>query len=1122
MSGCFGLGKASNAITPTTEMTQFVMNLDRQSSLARSSGQATRARLVALFPSAANTVLDPVDFGFQGATGINQTFGQESRPYDSLAQSALRGKASALCKDSVDDPQTTLFRMGADQLLAGETAPTDEAQRVVLGALRNAWLHPYGLNDPETRHLVAFYSQVASSSGSEGGAAGARRAVCMSVLLAPQFWMGTPHPTDPVRRISLEFFQRVPKMQELADYAAGKFTSTQYFDRLYADASLKEGFLDTVKEWHHEWLGLRSFIPRDTVNMDRRPYFRSSNMAGASSVMGVPFTTGRLPSGANATVLAPFAMAGLTATGCTSDAVNQEFDPDTSMIAWQHYNYDLGGYDFVGGWLRTGAQLSAADSSVVRPNYTLSLMGYNTAADRIAQLDLMPFPSTASRRVAMADLCRQANAAFATTDQEGVVWRRCNGLLRLNAAAAGRLTGTLRRLLETIRLNHGYSISGASSDIMRYRCPTGAATCIENFQRSYRSSRDKQIEDFKNLALRIRAYTDTALVQDTGLHSLLINNFVPGQWGAFFDNFITPVATTDPTKADQLVEAFGPAIAAAPPAGRSGWHYETDIAHIVNPTVAGFNPTLRLQMYTYGGTQIEKFSNQLGNDTGNGITPAVEPTVLNGKRGFSQAARRVVRLGGTTGTWQNGYSPIKLWWTGGTVPVCNNADRLWATCFYRPLNVRVPKELVARYNASRGNFWDDITVDSAMHPATASAFYCGKPAPSAINTVAQSLGNSAYSPVKFGPGPSNLNDVGTGVDLSSTVTTGSVGTEVAVFNEVATQLANEPYQLIEGLIADNKDYRELLTANYTHGNACFKFFYDTQGFALPTHPDAAGQACRGPGESTQTVIRPGPGIPIGHITAVDGVYQGDTVQRRAMWNKIYRDNVGQAPTSLPPRVYSGILTMPAFVAPVATTTRGIASRVFQRLLCDQANFYDPVADKAHPAALPMHTSFVSRRKHLKQECFQCHRNLDPMASALSWTYLGLLVPDPNDPGFYTHSSKGGEGGVLDYLGELDAVDAKGALPGLRHGGAAPSAGAFMGTPVNGIRELAQAVADSDKFASCVTSTVFSRVFGRQVQFADGTLYKQLLNDFKNPQKANYRYVELLRLMIGSDSFTRKN
>jgi hypothetical protein len=1124
-TGCWVLGKRDDAQNALDSLSAKKLSsaMEPQSTLARASGSGTQLRLLAIFPGAA-TVLPDQDFAFEGASGLNRVFGQQSRPAEALSQMALRTKVASLCKTNVGAASTTLFNLEAGkQLLSGETAPADPKIALALAAARNAWLHPYLPDDAEVQELAALYDRVKAMTSADGGEEGAKRAVCMAALLAPQFWMGNSEIDDAAKRVSVELFRRVPPMQELADFKAGKFTIDAYFDKLFAESSGREGFRKTTRGWHEEWLGLREFMDPGFLDSDRRSTLIDSVTPGASNMTSATFSASAVLSAAAPQTIAPARQAGLTASSCVSTQA-QQFDPDTKMIAWEHYNFDSSTYNFVGGFIRSG-------DTLVDSGAQAGLMSLDDGGAALAAIGLMPVADAAGRRAMLRDLC--TGTPFA--DQAGVKWIMCDGALSLTAAGAANLRDTIFADLKAAYDWQGYSLQAdVSTYPMSVWCGTNPdrAGCITSYRAYAGYIREALVGEARTGANRTRRYGSGT----PGINSLAdkftqmaattttLGTLVVSRMGEF-----TAMAGGVPSGPGDALNAFYNEVAAG------GWSYRTSLPDMKIPTLAGnadLGGGIVEARYNYAGGLMERFATTIGKGENNRYLPLMDTTKT--PIGFGAKHRRVRRLGGQTNTWQDGYSPVKLWTTGGTVATCNNVDRLWASCFFRPRAVPIPDGQISSFRPDLGQNWKSSYVwfaDSAMHPALSSAFYCGLPSTTALAAaVPGSDPNAAYTPLKTSI--SQLNDVASNIDLQFSAAPGvavpvaagtALGIERDAFKEIYAQLRNEPYKLIDELVLDGKDYRQLLTSETTRGNSCLKFFYDTQGFYLARHDEAAGAVCRGPG-SADAVISSGPPISTGlFMNAAGSIGNEDsTIIRTRAWDKAY----GRRLTEIPPRVISGIVTMPAFLGPLGTggalKARSVSSRFFSRLLCDQPNFYDPLQDKVDGAGKnSFHRSFISERKHLQTDCFQCHRNLDPLASAMSWTFRGMLTTDAKT-GEVTNAL-GGEGGPQDFEGELDVSSMKGYyMPGLRHGGLPMGEGAFMGEPVKGIRDLSAKVADSDKFAACVTQTAFTYLFGRSVQFADVDFFNQMSAEFKDPAKANYRFVDLVKRMIKSDFYQRKN
>ena len=89
---------------------------------------------------------------------------------------------------------------------------------------------------------------------------------------------------------------------------------------------------------------------------------------------------------------------------------------------------------------------------------------------------------------------------------------------------------------------------------------------------------------------------------------------------------------------------------------------------------------------------------------------------------------------------------------------------------------------------------------------------------------------------------------------------------------------------------------------------------------------------------------------------------------------------------IPPKKMSGLLTMPAFVNPAYgsdSLTRTLVSRYFTMLLCG-----DPTIVQLTPCQQTFQTQYIPQIWHRDkaQGCFQCHVNVDPLASALEQLY----------------------------------------------------------------------------------------------------------------------------------------
>jgi len=798
-------------------------------------------------------------------------------------------------------------------------------------------------------------------------------------------------------------------------------------------------------------------------------------------------------------------LAGTHQAGACTNAAEQTFDPDTKLIVWQHRNFETSQDNFVGGWIRIGAASpppSFAAGTSANPLY----LQRDDAVTKLEEAAVLPTVlSVATKRALLIDLCSSMSALNGSvTDARGNVWRRCDGWVELRSGSATEATKTLNRILDVIVDRQGRTTTPDT----RCNGKSGAelASCVTIWQTAWTNDRNGWIGEFINTARRIRQYTDAGK-QDATLHTEL--NSIPGSGAPYYTEFINRIATLR-----AQVTSLGTAISS-----QSAWGYRLDLAEMPMPvTVAnGF-------AYDYG-LRWSRFSGFLRGDVGNGFLPIVKaPGSPN--TGFALADRKLRRLG-AGGSWQDGYSRVRLWYSDSEVHVCNAFDRFASACFLRDA-VGIPSgDAVTAFRPAAGNWWVTFgtwNADSIGHPRVLGSYYCT--APNVLPAPKDTDRVTAFKTASNAPGAvPNAKAFALRLVAGSIPSTAkAIKAEVEIFKEIASQVREEPYRMIERLVLDRRDYRDLLKGDYTYGTACLASFYKNQGLYLPPNSNAA-ETCTAGGPETQ--FKTNQAIPLAELTAAMGAagpaaVQNSTSARTRMWTLNGTLDSGV----LPPRLYSGIVTMPAFLTPVATKARGTAARFFTRLLCTEPNFYDPLKDPAGgQSKLDLHRSFVSGRKHLREECILCHRNLDPLASALSWGFRGLLIPDPANPGEFLNTS-GGEGATLDIIGELDQRSLggtqNGALPatGLTSGGGPKGRGAFMGQSVEGIQELAAAVADSDQFAGCVTETAFTYVFGRKPQLADVDALKDFKLKFKG--ELNYRYLDLLKTMVVSDHFQRPN
>lgn len=274
-------------------------------------------------------------------------------------------------------------------------------------------------------------------------------------------------------------------------------------------------------------------------------------------------------------------------------------------------------------------------------------------------------------------------------------------------------------------------------------------------------------------------------------------------------------------------------------------------------------------------------------------------------------------------------------------------------------------------------------------------------------------------------------------------------------------VALEPYRLINDIITNDKDYRLLVTADYTYGGKEMELAYRTQGWDLPTYPPnftpqafnaQPAQGNRSANNSTLTGTQvtnfnyeyssdspwndstriqmlsanssevTNPIVPLDLTWTQSswswnpdfGLYDGtayNMVQPMWLQGMEYEgpgagaDYLYWAKHTIPAKTMSGILTMPAFISPAYSSDykmRTLISRYFNMLLCG-----DPTIVQLTPSQQSFQTQFIPQISHRDkaQGCFQCHINVDPLASALSVsfgnpTYTGQPIADGQGEGLY--------------------------------------------------------------------------------------------------------------------------
>ncbi|HTL13396.1 MAG TPA: hypothetical protein VL588_12960, partial [Bdellovibrionota bacterium] len=353
--GC-GLGKREDAFDALTA--SFAHHLEPGSDLTRNSNAATYLRLATLFPAATQPVgakpafMSPENMNQLYSGGLTRALTADGRPSSAVSQLALRQWVASLCKSwATTSTQGSIFST-TGILMSGETLPSDPVAQMAFAAARNAWLAPIAADSGEVAILSDAYNQILAKDG----AAAAKQGVCMAALLAPQFWVGTGGPVDPLRRAALEVGRHVLTFAEIEDFLAGKFTLADYVQRLQTDSQYQGGYLQATHEWHRSWWGLRDFMKvragttftddsYQWVFQDPRGAVYSNGQGGFGHLQsGVSYVTHMMADGNPQISVGGFYAAYYHNWDYTTDCVAenngqpniQTFDPRTTLITFEH------------------------------------------------------------------------------------------------------------------------------------------------------------------------------------------------------------------------------------------------------------------------------------------------------------------------------------------------------------------------------------------------------------------------------------------------------------------------------------------------------------------------------------------------------------------------------------------------------------------------------------------------------------------------------------------------------------------------------------------------------------------------------------------------------------------
>jgi hypothetical protein len=485
---------------------------------------------------------------------------------------------------------------------------------------------------------------------------------------------------------------------------------------------------------------------------------------------------------------------------------------------------------------------------------------------------------------------------------------------------------------------------------------------------------------------------------------------------------------------------------------------------------------------------------------------------------FRAADRRIRRLSPTG--WQDGLSRVKTWWSGDTTYVCNSFHRFRVTCPFRSsnngrtyqdnynrwyyVNNSLGRTPAAEY-ALTGAFMDNLYSTS---PLLLNQFRCGVPNVAAIplpipslipETSAYPRGFSVASSAYLDPNPlpaGAVNDVAILGAVSGSVAPG----ESAALARLQDDLKDEPFRLLEYVLEHKRPYSEMVTAPFTIGREELELAYRSHFLFLPSYP---------PGYTL-------PSVDDSRRNEVRVIRRGELPPIPASWTKgPYNQLVGLYAESprvnesgwIPPAPASGILTMPAFLGPVSQKMRVISSRIFERLLCGSPNLFVPQGSQSalHERYMT-HPDNPAPPAHMdgKSGCYSCHVNLDPLAAALSGTFLQNVQRD---------EPKAMQG---QFLLLTSPTTGRSFLGGT--GNSESGEGALLGQPAQGFPGVGAILSESPLFYRCTTLRAFEKVIGRGPALEELKLFDQIASEFQTQRDFN----ELIRKLVLSPLYRKEN
>jgi hypothetical protein len=296
----------------------------------------------------------------------------------------------------------------------------------------------------------------------------------------------------------------------------------------------------------------------------------------------------------------------------------------------------------------------------------------------------------------------------------------------------------------------------------------------------------------------------------------------------------------------------------------------------------------------------------------------------------------------------------------------------------------------------------------------------------------------------------------------------------------------EAIHFLDGIVGEDRDFREILTGKYSYVNGPLAQFY--KWIAPSTCCGGSFATADFYGGQVFDYVNP---ISLFEPSAVpNDLLPHDTTK----WVKI--ENRGP--------LASGLLTMPIFLTKYGSR-RGRAHVLYQTFLCSE---FVATAEELKPSNEP--------NLMVREGCSGCHVTLEPLASYFTritesdWTYL----PESNFPLKTDKCGAPGGGqaqkGCDNFYDPAFATDTQGTLR---------SSYGSQDNVKAGPAGLANYIVNSKQFAPCVVQNIATSFLGRVLNSDDAALMSELQDTFVGN---DYRMKALVRALVRADAYRNAN